>query len=50
METQTISWTSLSDSQKATVLKQARTYLQQQIAEAKLSKSAIAVLAKHELT
>ncbi|MGD0996681.1 MAG: hypothetical protein ABR909_14315 [Candidatus Bathyarchaeia archaeon] len=47
METQTINWLNLSDSQKAKVLEQARTYLQQQIAEAKLRKSIITVLTNH---
>ena len=47
METQKINWLDLSDSQKAKVLERARTYLQQQIAEAKLCKSVIAVLHKH---
>lgn len=47
METQTINWLDLSDSQKAKVLERARTYLQQQIAEAKLCKSAVTVLHKH---
>jgi hypothetical protein len=39
METQRINWLELSGRQRAKVLKQARTYLQQQIAESKLSKS-----------
>ena len=49
METQTINWLELSDSQKAKALEQARTYLNQQIAEAKLCKSAVIVLQKYKL-
>ena len=49
METQRINWLDLSEPQKAIVLEQSRTYLQQQIAEAKLSKSVITVLQKYEL-
>jgi predicted Fe-S protein YdhL (DUF1289 family) len=49
METQAINWLELSDSQKAKVLEQARTYLQQQIAEAERCDSVMAVLHKHEL-
>jgi predicted Fe-S protein YdhL (DUF1289 family) len=48
METQRINWLELSDTQKATVLEQAKAYLQQQIAEAKFSKSAMTVLQKYE--
>jgi hypothetical protein len=50
MGNQQINWIDLSDSQKATLLKQAKAYLQQQKAQAKLSKSVASVLAKHELT
>jgi hypothetical protein len=39
METKRINWLELSRSQRAKVLKQARTYLQQQVAESKLIKS-----------
>ena len=39
METKRINWLELSGRQRAKVLKQARTYLQQQIAESKLIKS-----------
>jgi len=49
MRTHRINWIDLSDSQKATLLKQAKAYLQQQKAQAKLSKSVATVLAKHEL-
>ncbi len=49
MEPQRINWLDLSDSQKATVLEQARTYLRQQIIEAKLVKYVITILHKHEL-
>jgi hypothetical protein len=49
METQKINWLDLSDSQKAIVLEQARTYLRQQVAEAKFGKSILNVLHKHEL-
>ena len=41
METRRINWLDLSDPQKAIVFEQARTYLQQQKAEAKLSKPVI---------
>jgi hypothetical protein len=47
MITQTINWLDLSDSQKAKVLEQVGIYLQQQISEAKLSKSVITVLQKY---
>ncbi len=50
MESKNINWFDLSDSQKATVLKQARTYLNQQIGEAKLNKSVTSTLEKHGLT
>ena len=49
METQRINWLELSEPQKAIVLEQARTCLQQQIAEAKLGKSVITVLQKYKL-
>jgi predicted Fe-S protein YdhL (DUF1289 family) len=49
METQTINWLELSDSQKAKVLEKVRTYLQQQIAEAEHCESVTTVLHKHEL-
>jgi hypothetical protein len=49
METKTINWLELSDLQKAKVLAQARTYLQQQIAEAEHCESVTTVLHKHEL-
>jgi hypothetical protein len=49
MEAQKINWLELSDIQKAIVLKQAKTYLQQQIAESKLGESVTRVLRKHEL-
>jgi predicted Fe-S protein YdhL (DUF1289 family) len=35
MITRTINWLSLSDSQKTKVLRQAKTYLKQQVSEAK---------------
>jgi len=47
MEKQTINFLDLSDSQKAKVLEQARTHLQQQIAEAKLQKTVETILTKH---
>lgn len=50
METQRINWLDLSDSQKITVLEQARTYLQQQTAEAKITKYVITVLKKYGLS
>ena len=50
METHTINWLDLSEPQKAEVLAQTRTYLSQQVAEAKISASVMAVLDKHGLT
>jgi hypothetical protein len=47
METQKIIWLDLSDSQKAEVLKRARSYLQEQKVEAKITKYGIAVLTKY---
>ena len=47
METQKFIWVDIPDSQKAKVLEQARTYLQQQKAEAKLRNYAIKVLTKY---
>ena len=49
METQTINWLDLSESEKANFLEQTRTYLKQQIAEAKLSKNASAILQKYDI-
>ncbi len=46
MENQKINWFELSDAQRVIVLNQARSYLQQQVAESKLSES---ILRKHEL-
>ncbi len=48
-EKQAINWLELSDSQKAIVLEQAKTFLHQQMEEAKLSKQVIIVLTKHGL-
>jgi predicted Fe-S protein YdhL (DUF1289 family) len=39
METQTINWRSLPDSQKAKVLEQARTYMRQQVSETRFCRS-----------
>lgn len=49
MEKITVNLFELSDSEKAKLLEQARTYLQQQIEEAKLSKSVITVFQKYGL-
>jgi hypothetical protein len=47
MEAQKFIWIDIPDSQKAKVLEQARNYLQQQKAEAKLRNYAIRVFTKH---
>ena len=39
METQTINWDNLSNSEKDKVLEQARTYLQQQVSETRYCRS-----------
>ena len=49
MEMQKVNWLDLTDSQKEKVLEQAKTYLRQQITEAKFSKSVEAILDKHGL-
>lgn len=49
MESKNINWFGLSDSQKVIVLEKARIYLNQQIAEAKLNKSVMKTLEKHDL-
>lgn len=46
MEIQKIVWLDLSDSQKAEVLKRARTYLKEQKAEAKITKQGRVLLVK----
>jgi predicted Fe-S protein YdhL (DUF1289 family) len=48
-ETQKVNWLELTDSQKANVLEQVKAYLHEQIEEAKISKTAVAVLNKHDL-
>jgi hypothetical protein len=47
---ETINWFDLSDSQKAKLLEQVKAHLQQQIAEAKLAKYALTILAKHGIS
>jgi len=49
MEPQRTNWRDLSDPQKNIRLEQAKTFLQQQVVEAKLRNNALKVLHKHEL-
>ncbi|HMK93868.1 MAG TPA: hypothetical protein VK536_00560 [Candidatus Limnocylindrales bacterium] len=49
MQVQKVNWFDLTDSQKHNVLEHARTYLHQQVREARISKSVVEVLDKHGL-
>jgi len=49
LQVQKVNWFDLTDSQKHNVLEHARTYLHQQVREARISKSVVEVLDKHGL-
>ena len=48
-ETQNVIWVNLTDSEKAEVLVQVKTYLLQQVDEAKQCRVVLAVLDKHDV-
>jgi hypothetical protein len=49
METRAINWLELDNSQKSEVLHQAKTFLQQQLAEVRVRKKVIEILTKNDL-